>query len=287
MNCTNVIFDNERGTLICLDTGEVIEENSIVLSPEWRAYTPEEWSQKAHASTITHKVHDSGLSTEIDISVKKYREAIKSRKLALLQRKTRVDKTERKIVEALTYLNQMATLTTLPNRVIETAAIILKKIFNAIQPRTDKLKTLALASLVIAARKHEIPVRIRELLAKFNVDEEEYWKFISDIYFKVNISEFKAYIDPRKYLPSIIANLNLSQKAYLLAAKMIEIMRKEGLTEGKDPAGIAAACVYIASILTDEKKTQKQVAEAANVTEVTIRNRYRDIIDKLNITIYL
>jgi transcription initiation factor TFIIB len=287
MNCNNIITDSERGALICLDTGEVIEEHMIALGYDWRAYTPEEWSQKAHTSNITHKVHDSGLATEIDTSLKKHREAIKSRKLALLQKKTRVDKAERKIVEALTHLNQMAALTTLPNQVIETAAIILKKIFNAIQPRADKLKILALTSLVIAARKHEIPVRVRELLLKFSIDEEEYWKFISDVYFKVNINEFKAYIDPRKHLPSIIANLSLSQKTYMLAAKIIETMKKGGLTEGKDPAGIAAACVYIASILTDEKKTQKQVAEAANVTEVTIRNRYRDIIDKLNIVIYL
>lgn len=287
MNCTNVIVDSERGSLVCLDTGEVIEEEQILLSPDWRAYTSEEWLRRAHVGSITYKVHDSGLATEIDLSVKKYRESVKNRKLALLQRKTRVDKNERKIVEALTHLNQMSALINLPDQVAETAAMLLRKIFNVIQPRVDKLKILALASIVIAARKHGIPVRVREMLARFGIDEEEYWKFISDVYFKVDINEFKAYIDPRKYLPHIITNLKLSQKAYMLAAKIIDILKREGFTEGKDPAGIAAATVYIASILVDEKRTQKQVAEAANVTEVTIRNRYRDIIDKLNIVVYI
>jgi len=287
LSCTNVVVDNERGSVICLDTGEVIEEGQVFIGPDWRAYTSEEWIKRAHMGSITYKVHDSGLSTEVDLSIKKYRESVKNRKLALIQRRTRVYKNERKIVEALTYLNQMCALINLPDQVSETAALLLRKIFSSIQPRVDKLKILALASIVLASRKHGIPVRVRELLARFNIDEEEYWKFISDVYFKADINEFKAYVDPRKYLPSIISNLQLSQKAYVLAAKIIDILKREGLAEGKDPAGIAAAAVYIASILVDEKKTQKQVAEAANVTEVTIRNRYRDIIDKLNITIYV
>jgi transcription initiation factor TFIIB len=73
----------------------------------------------------------------------------------------------------------------------------------------------------------------------------------------------------------------------MFAAKLIDVLKRSGLTEGKDPAGIAAASVYIASIVLDEKKTQKQVAQAANVTEVTIRNRYRDILDKVTITVYI
>ncbi|MCI4436358.1 MAG: hypothetical protein JHC33_06050 [Ignisphaera sp.] len=285
MQCTNTVFDPERGVVICADTGEIIEEMNIDVGPEWRAYTHEEYMERARTSTITQRVHDSGLATEIDTSINSY----KSKRLAILQRKTRVGgKTSKKIVDALSHLNHMAALLNLPSQAIETAATILKKIFTTLQPRSDKLKILALASIVLAARKHNIPIRVKELITRFDISEEEYWKFMSEVYFKVNLSgELKAYVDPRKFLPSIVNNLGVSQKVFVIAAKIIDVLKREGLTEGKDPAGIAAASVYIASILADEKKTQKQVAEAANVTEVTIRNRYRDIINRLTITVYL
>lgn len=287
MSCNELIVDQERGEVICADTGEVVDEDRVSLGPDWRAYTSDEWSRRAHANIITHTVHDSGLSTEIDLSVRKYREMVKNRKLALLQRRIRVNRSERKIVEALTHLNQICAYLNIPDQVKETAAIILKKIFASLQPKANKLQLLAAASIVIAARKHEIPVRIREIIARFNIDEEEYWRLVSEIHFKTDLNEFKAYIDPRKFLPQIVSNLGLSQQVYMLSAKLIDVLKRNGLTEGKDPAGIAAAAVYIASIILDEKKTQKQVAHAANVTEVTIRNRYRDILDKVTITVYI
>jgi len=287
VSCNELVVDQERGEVICADTGEVVDEDRVSLGPDWRAYTSDEWNRRAHTNVITHAVHDSGLSTEIDLSVRRYREMIKNRKLALLQRKIRVNRAERKIVEALTHLNQICAYLSIPDQVKETAAIILRKVFAILQPKVNRLQKLAAASIVLAARKHGIPIRIREVIARFNIDEEEYWKLISEIHFKVDLSEFKAYIDPRKFIPQIVSNLGLSQQVYMLSAKLIDVLKRNGLTEGKDPAGIAAAAVYIASIILDEKKTQRQVAQAANVTEVTIRNRYRDILDKLTITVYI
>jgi transcription initiation factor TFIIIB Brf1 subunit/transcription initiation factor TFIIB len=35
--------------------------------------------------------------------------------------------------------------------------------------------------------------------------------------------------------------------------------------------------------LNDEKKTQREVADVAGITEVTIRNRYKELLERLNI----
>jgi len=59
------------------------------------------------------------------------------------------------------------------------------------------------------------------------------------------------------------------------------------LTSGRGPTGIAAAATYIASVLAGERRTQREIAEVANVTEVTIRNRYKELLDKLEITVTL
>lgn len=286
MDCSELIFDRERGEVICADTGEVVDEDRVSLKPDWRVYTPEEWNRRVHTSAITHTVHDSGLSTEIDLSIG-YKERDKNKRLAQLQKKNRVDRSSRKTVEALTYLNKICSYLTLPKQVRETSAMILKRVLSTMQPKISRLQVLAVVSVVLAARKHGVPVRIREVISKFGIDEEEYWKIASEIYVNVDLNEFKAYVDPRKFLPQIVSNLGLSQQVYMLSAKLIDALKRSGLTEGKDPAGIAAAVVYIASIILDEKKTQKQVAQAANVTEVTIRNRYRDILDKVLITVHI
>lgn len=286
MDCSELIFDRERGEVICADTGEVVDEDRVSLKPDWRVYTPEEWNRRVHTSAITHTVHDSGLSTEIDLSIG-YKERDKNKRLAQLQKKNRVDRSSRKTVEALTYLNKICSYLTLPKQVRETSAMILKRVLSTMQPKISRLQVLAVVSVVLAARKHGVPVRIREVISRFGIDEEEYWKIASEIYVNVDLNEFKAYVDPRKFLPQIVSNLGLSQQVYMLSAKLIDALKRSGLTEGKDPAGIAAAVVYIASIILDEKKTQKQVAQAANVTEVTIRNRYRDILDKVLITVHI
>ncbi|MEM4727558.1 MAG: transcription initiation factor IIB, partial [Candidatus Bathyarchaeia archaeon] len=59
------------------------------------------------------------------------------------------------------------------------------------------------------------------------------------------------------------------------------------LTSGRGPAGIAAAATYIASLLMDERRTQGEIAKGAKVTEVTIRNRYKELTQKLNFKINL
>lgn len=65
--------------------------------------------------------------------------------------------------------------------------------------------------------------------------------------------------------------------------KIIERSREIGLTAGKDPGGIAAAALYIAGILTDDRHTQREIAQAASVTEVTVRNRYKEMVRKLKL----
>jgi Transcription initiation factor IIB (TFIIB) len=57
------------------------------------------------------------------------------------------------------------------------------------------------------------------------------------------------------------------------------------LTSGRGPTGVAAAAIYIASIALNERRTQREVAEVAGVTEVTIRNRYKELTEKLGINV--
>jgi transcription initiation factor TFIIB len=92
---------------------------------------------------------------------------------------------------------------------------------------------------------------------------------------------------PQDYISRFCSVLNLSAD---VKAKTLEILREatnQELTSGRGPTGMAAASLYIASVLCGERKTQQEVSDVAGVTEVTIRNRYKEIAEKLNINILL
>jgi len=63
------------------------------------------------------------------------------------------------------------------------------------------------------------------------------------------------------------------------------LARKAGLTAGKDPTGLAAASIYISAILEGERRTQREIAEIVHVTEVTVRNRYKELVRELQIKV--
>jgi transcription initiation factor TFIIB len=90
-------------------------------------------------------------------------------------------------------------------------------------------------------------------------------------------------VDPSQYVPRYCAELNLSEAVQIKAKEIIEKTKEAGLLSGKSPTGFAAAAIYAASLLCNEKKTQREVADVANVTEVTIRNRYQEQIKVLGI----
>jgi transcription initiation factor TFIIB len=77
--------------------------------------------------------------------------------------------------------------------------------------------------------------------------------------------------------------LHLSPKTQNEALKILKKAEITELTSGRGPAGIAAAALYVAAVLNDEKKTQREVADVAGITEVTIRNRYKELLDKLEL----
>ena len=68
-----------------------------------------------------------------------------------------------------------------------------------------------------------------------------------------------------------------------LAIKLLREAKKKYATTGKDPSGLAAAILYLSARMLKEKVTQARLAKAANVTEVTVRNRKRDLMKSLKL----
>jgi transcription initiation factor TFIIB len=91
--------------------------------------------------------------------------------------------------------------------------------------------------------------------------------------------------NPTHYIPRFASELTLSGEVQEKARDILESAIRRGLISGRGPTGVAAASVYIAGVLMGERRTQKEVADVAGVTEVTIRNRYRELKDRLGLEV--
>jgi transcription initiation factor TFIIB len=91
--------------------------------------------------------------------------------------------------------------------------------------------------------------------------------------------------NPLNYVSKIASRVHISEKTQRRAIEILQRAQEIQVVAGKDPMGLAAAALYIACVLNGEKKTQKEIAEAAEVTEVTVRNRYKGLKESLHLEI--
>src|SRR2546426_690904 len=92
---------------------------------------------------------------------------------------------------------------------------------------------------------------------------------------------------PQDYVSRFCSELKLSGEVQSRAVEILKDAQDKELTSGRGPTGVAAAAIYISSILCNERRTQREVADVAGVTEVTIRNRYKELTEKLGIKVEL
>jgi len=284
--------DYDRGELICEDCGLVIDNQYIDEGPEWRAFDMKQEEKRARTGApMTEMVHDKGLSTSIDSSNHdSYGRAIPSKKKAQIyrlrkwQRRIRVsDAAERNLAYALTEMGRLASTMGLPKNIRETAAVIYRKAVKKNLIRGRSIKSVVAASLYAACRKASVPRTLDEIAEATSPDRKEVgrtYRFLSrELILKIKPTR------PQEYLSHFCSELDLSVKVQKIAKNIIDQAEEQELISGKGPTGLAAAAIYIASINGGERKTQSEIADVAAVTEVTVRNRYQPLIDKLDIDI--
>ncbi|MEM1813629.1 MAG: transcription initiation factor IIB, partial [Sulfolobales archaeon] len=144
-------------------------------------------------------------------------------------------------------------------------------------------ESIVAAALYVACRVYKIPRTLDEISQFTKTSKKEvarcYRLLVRELSIKIPIS------DPADFVPRIASALGLSGSVVKKAIDILEEAKEAGLTAGKDPAGLAAAAVYIAAQMLDERRTQKDVAQVAGVTEVTVRNRYKELTTYLKIDV--
>ncbi len=281
-----LVSDTEHAETVCSDCGLVVEEGEIDRGPEWRAFDAAEKDQKSRVGApTTNMMHDQGLSTNIGWQDKDaYGKALSSRQRQKMQRlrtwnerfRTR-DSKERNLKQALGEIDRMASALGLPESVRETASVIYRRALEEDLLPGRSIEGVATASLYAAARQASTPRSLDEISAVSRVDKMELTRTYRYVIRELGLEVKPA--DPEQYVPRFVSDLELSDETERMARELLESARSEGVHSGKSPVGLAAAGVYAAALLTNEKVTQNEVSEVANISEVTIRNRYKELLE--------
>jgi Transcription initiation factor IIB (TFIIB) len=139
------------------------------------------------------------------------------------------------------------------------------------------IEGVSTAALYAAARQAGTPRSLDELTAVSRVDKDEIARTYRYVARELNLEIKPA--DPEQYVPRFASDLTLSDEAERRARELLSTAKAQGVHSGKSPVGLAAAAIYAASLLTNQKVTQNQVSEVANISEVTIRNRYHELLE--------
>ena len=288
-NCPpeDIVYDPQTGAKICRRSGQVIEEGVITEDAEWRAYTPEERQRRTRTGA---PLSPAEANYGVDASLVR-RPGARAGPVGRLIRRERGAAAplgmERTLRQALDKIDEIAAALGLPDDVKAEAAQIYRAALSRGLTRGRSVAIMAAAAVFAACRKYDRPCTLDDVAKVVEVRDGDakreigrcYRMLVRDLPIKPRV------VKPELYVSRIVSELikdggvssEVRDRITTLARKILEVAKKYGLTAGKDPSGLAAAAVYMAAQYLGVKKTQKEVANVAGVTEVTVRNRYKEL----------
>lgn len=287
-----IIVDPSRGERVCNACGLVISDRLVDEGPEWRAFTSEERTRRSRVGApATYAVHDKGLSTVIDwrdkdafgrkLSPTRRAQIYRLRKW---QMRTRVHSSlDRNLAQAMNELDRLCSQLGLPRSVKEMSAVLYRKSIEKNLIRGRSIEAMIAASVYTACRARQIPRTLDEVSRYTRIKKKDLGRCYRLLLRETEISI--PCVSPVDYLPRLGAELKLSGRTQRRAAHILHQAKHTGLTAGKDPTGLAAASIYVAAIQEGERRTQKEIAQIAHVTEVTVRNRYKELLRELSLRV--
>lgn len=281
----NLFWNKEKGEVICKDCGLVIEDKMVDFTQEWRTFEGDEGeSRRRGGAPMTYTQYDQGLGTEVGQQGDLYSLGSKDRNKFFRLRKWQYrisTAIERNLKLALAELKRVSSYLKLPKSVEEEAARIYTLAVQRGLVRGRSMESVVAGALYAACRRHEVPRTLDELSEASSIEKKEIGRTYRFVTRELGITILPS--NPADYIPRFASALKLSPETQSKSVEILERAQKAELTSGRGPTGIAAAALYVAALMHGEKRTQREVADVAGVTEVTIRNRYKELLDELDL----
>lgn len=284
-----MLTDATTGERFCSSCGFVIDEQIQDTGPE-RSFSSEERDNKSRSGTPTSlAMHDMGLSTVIstlnrDSSGRPLSTNMKQsmKRLRTWDSRSQMHEQEdRNLRHAFTQLAKLKDKLTLSDAVVEKAAYIYRKALAKSLVRGRSIEGVLAASVYAACRDANTPRTLTDVSEAINVKRKDlsknYRLLLNELELKMPV------VDSISCMSKIASKVGLSEKVKRFALEILKDANERRITAGKDPMGMAASALYISCVKYDTSITQKDIAMAAGVTEVTIRNRYKDLRTSLKL----
>jgi transcription initiation factor TFIIB len=288
----NLVHDYDTGETICGDCGLVLFEQMLDKGPEWRAFTQQEKASRSRVGMPTsYSIHDKGLSTTIsqvdrDAFGRKLPQSTRLQmwRLRKWQIRSRVHSSiDRNLSQAMSELERLSGKVSISPSLKEKAALIYRKALEKGLVRGRSINSITSAALYAACRESGTPRSLRDICEASLVDRKDvarcYRLLLQELRFNMPVA------DSLTYVSKIAEKNRISGRTQGKAITILADAKRRRFAAGKDPMGLAAAALYIACLQCNEKITQKDIAEAAGVTEVTVRNRYKALKRQLGLII--
>ncbi len=283
-NSIDLTHDDQAGEIICNECGLIVEEKMVDTGQDAGGQFDKSEKKGRGGAPSSMQKFDKGLTTNVgEISDIYKLESGQTRKYLRLKKwQERVSTSiERNLRLAMSELRRVASFLNLPSVVRDESSRVYNFVLQRGLVRGRSMESVIAACIYAACRSYNIPRTLDEISAASDVERKEIGRTYRFIVRKLKIKIKPS--SPRDYISRFASILHLSPKTQNNALKVLKKADVSELTSGRGPAGIAAAALYVSALLNDEKKTQREVADVAGITEVTIRNRYKELIERLGI----
>ena len=289
--CVNsaIITDFETGEILCSKCGLVLSDRVEDSGPEWRNLSNEKINRQRTGDGTSLAKHDHGLSTIISstnkdatgkalsISMKKN---LKQLRVQDIRSKIH-SSTDKNLIQAFNELSRLKDKLALTNAIMEKTAYIYRKAIERKLVRGRSISAMIAASLYAACRDTKTPRTLKDVAEKSNIKRKEISKCYRLLHQELELK--MPVVDPIQCIARISSILEISEITKRHAIKLLKLFQEHNFSAGKDPMGLAAAALYLSCVKNGKNVTQHHIADAANVTEVTIRNRVKGFKLDLNI----
>ena len=280
-NESAVTTDFETGEIFCSNCGFVLSERVDDSGPEWRSFTDDKTNRRRTGDGTSLAKHDQGLSTIISSTNKdasgrplsaSMKKTLKQLRMLDMRSKTHAS-IDKNFIQAFSELNRLKDKLALSNAIMEKAAYIYRKAIEKQLTRGRTISGMISAALYAACRDTETPRTLKDVADAANAKRKDISKCYRLLHYELELK--MPVVDSIQCIARISSKLKVTEKTKRYAVKILKEAQERKESAGKDPMGLAAAALYLSCVKNGVSITQRDLAEAAGVTEVTIRNRYK------------
>jgi transcription initiation factor TFIIB len=293
-NRDSFITDPDSGEVVCSNCGHVLTERSNENRPQWRSFLSDPAQQitsnRNGAGMPTSLArHDMGLATiigriNIDAGGHALHPAMRTtmERLRIWDIRTQIrSSTDRNLRNAFNQLEKLRDRLGISDVAVEKTAYLYRKAQEMGLVRGRTIPAVLAAAAYVACREMGTSKTLKDIAAAADIRRKDlsrtYRLLIIELDLKVPM------VDPMKCIAKVANKAGLKEKTKRKAIETMYQISKRGITAGKDPMGLAASVLYLSSFDIGERVTQSHIADAAGVTEVTLRNRFKDLKGELQL----